>query len=165
MPQQSLSHTGWGCACHVVWMPKYRRKVMYGQFGRETVGMIRGLVARGDGVEMVEGGACPDHIHLCLRVPPKHAVGKVVGRLKGRSSIIPHERHPELRLATGGDKTPWARGHCAGTVGLDGAKVREHVRGQGEGSRSGWADAPAGGATVMVWPARRGRGRRGNGPL
>lgn len=82
-----------------------------------------------------------------------------------RSSIILHERHPELRLATGRDKTLWARGHCAGTVVLDGAEVREYVRGQEEGSRSGWADAPAGGATVTVWPARRGRGRRGNGPL
>ena len=165
MPQQSLSHTGWDRACHVVWIPKYRRKVMNGQFRREIVGMIRDLVAREDGVEMVEGGACPNRIHLCLRVPPKHAVGKVVGRLKGRSSIILHERHPELRLATGRDKTPWARGHCAGTVGLDGAKVREYVRGQEEGSGFEQADAPAGGATVMVWPARRGRGRRGNGPV
>lgn len=135
MPQQSLSHTSWDCVYHVVWMPKYRRKVVYGQFRRETVGMIRGLVARGDGVEMVEGGACPDHIHLCLGVPPKHAVSKVVGRLKGRSSIIPHERHPELRLATGRDKTLWARGHYVSTVGLDEAKVREYVRGQEEGSR------------------------------
>lgn len=108
---------------------------MYGQFGREIVGIIRDLVAREDGVEIVEGSACPDHIHLCLRVPPKHAVSKVVGRLKGRSSIILHERHPGLRLATGRDKTLWARGYYVSTVGLDEAKVREYVRGQEEGSR------------------------------
>lgn len=135
MPQQSLSHTSWDCVYHVVWIPKYRRKVMYGQFRREIVGTMRDLVAREDGVEIVEGSACPDHIHLCLRVPPKHAVSKVVGRLKGRSSIILHERHPELRLATGRDKTLWARGHYVSTVGLDEAKVREYVRGQEEGSR------------------------------
>ena len=135
MPQQSLSHTSWDCVYHVVWIPKYRRKVMYGQFRREIVGIIRDLAARGDGVEIVEGSACPDHIHLCLRVPPKHAVSKVVGRLKGRSSIILHERHPELRLATGRDKTLWARGYYVSTVGLDEAKVREYVRGQEEGSR------------------------------
>ena len=135
MPQQSLSHTSWDCVYHVVWIPKYRRKVMYGQFRREIVGIIRDLVAREDGVEIVEGSACPDHIHLCLRVPPKHAVSKVVGRLKGRSSIILHERHPELRLATGRDKTLWARGYYVSTVGLDEAKVREYVRGQEEGSR------------------------------
>lgn len=165
MPQQSLSHTSWDCVYHVVWIPKYRRKVMYGQFRREIVGIIRDLVAREDGVGTAEGSACPDHIHLCLGVPPKHAVSKVVGRLKGRSPMILHGRRPELRLATGRDKTLWARGHYVSTVGLDEAKVREYVRGQEGGGRFEWADAPAGGATVTVWPARRGRGRRGNGPL
>ena len=165
MPQRSLSHTSWDCVYHVVWMPKRRRKVVYGQFRREIVGTMRDLVAREDGVGTAEGSACPDRIHLCLGVPPKHAVSKVVGRLKGRSPMILHGRRPELRLATGRDKTLWARGHCAGTVGLDEAKVREYVRGQEGGGGFEWADAPAGGATVMVWPARRGRGRRGNGPL
>ena len=59
MPQQSLSHTSWDCVYHVVWIPKYRRKVVYGQFRREIVGTMRDLVAREDGVEVVEGGACP----------------------------------------------------------------------------------------------------------
>ena len=79
--------------------------------------------------------------------------------------MILHGRRPELRLATGRDKALWARGHCVSTVGLDEAKVREYVRGQEGGGRFEWADAPAGGATVTVWPARRARGRRGNGPL
>ncbi len=135
MAEKSLAHTKWDRACHVVWIPKYRRKVMYGELRREIVEIIKGLVEREDGVEIVEGSACPDHIHLCLRIPPKHAVCKVVGRLKGRSSIVLHERHPEYRRAAGRDKTLWARGYYVSTVGLDEAKVRSYIKKQEEGSR------------------------------
>lgn len=83
----------------------------------------------------MEGAACADHINLCLRIPPKYAACKVVGRLKGRSSIMLHERHPEWRRSGGGDKTLWARGYYVSTVGLDEAKVRGYIKRQEEDSR------------------------------
>ncbi len=135
MAEKSLAHTKWDCVYHVVWIPKYRRRVMYGELRREIVEIIRELVDREDGVEIVEGSACPDHIHLCLRIPPKYAVCKVVGRLKGRSSIMLHERHPEYGRAAGRDKTLWARGYYVSTVGLDEAKVESYIKKQEEGSR------------------------------
>ena len=135
MSENSLAHTKWDCVYRVVWIPKYRRKIMYGRLRREIVEIIRGLVEREDGVEIVEGAARADHIHLCLRIPPKYAVCKVVGRLKGRSSIMLHERHPEWRRSGGGGKTLWARGYYVSTVGLDEAKVRGYIQRQEEGSR------------------------------
>ena len=135
MSESSLAHTRWDCVYHIVWIPKYRRKVMYGQLRREVVEILKELVDREDGVEIVEGSACPDHIHICLRIPPKHAVCKVVGRLKGRSSIMLHERHPEWRRATGRDKTLWARGYYVSTVGLNEAAVNNYIKKQEEGSR------------------------------
>ena len=135
MEKHSLSHTSWECVYHIVWIPKYRRKVLYGETRRESGEILRMLVERMDGVEIVEGSTCGDHIHICLRVPPKYALSSVVGKLKGRSSIILHERHPEWRKLTGRDRTLWARGYYASTIGLDEAKVREYVRRQEEGSR------------------------------
>lgn len=135
MSNDSLAHTRWDCACHVVRVPKYRRKVMYGETRREIVEIIKDLVAREDGVEIVEGGACCDRTRLCLRVPPKLAAGKLVGRIKGRSAPVLHERRPETRRLTGKDKTLWARGRYVSTVGLDEAKVKEYIKRQEEASR------------------------------
>lgn len=135
MQVQSLSHTRWECACHVVWIPKYRRKVLWGEARREIGQILRMLVERMDGVEIVEGALCPDHVHVCLRIPPKYCAGKVIGKLKGRSAIILFERHPEWRGATGRDRTLWARGYYAGTVGLNEEVIRNYVRNQEEASR------------------------------
>ena len=134
MDKDSLSHTSWDCVYHVVWIPKYRRKVLYGETRREVGEILRMLVSRMDGVEIVEGSACSDHIHICLRIAPKHSVSNVVGRLKGKSAIILHERHHEWRALTGRDRTMWARGHHAGTVGPDESAIRRHVRRQSDGS-------------------------------
>ena len=114
MQVQSLSHTRWECVYHVVWIPKYRRKVLWGEARREIGQILRMLVERMDGVEIVEGALCPDHVHVCLRIPPKYCVGKVIGKLKGRSAIILFERHPEWRGATGRDRTLWAQGLLRG---------------------------------------------------
>jgi putative transposase len=93
------------------------------------------LVDRMDGVEIVEGSACPDHIHICLRIAPKHSVSNVVGRLKGKSAIVLSGRHPEWRSATGRDRTLWARGYYVSTVGLNETVIRKYIREQEEGSR------------------------------
>lgn len=135
MDKHSLSHTSWECIYHVVWIPKYRRKVLYGQTRREIGEILRMLVDRMDGVEIVEGTACPDHIHICLRIAPKHSVSNVVGKLKGKSAILLHGRHPEWRRITGKDRTLWARGYYVNTVGLDEAVVRRYIQRREEGSR------------------------------
>lgn len=135
MEKHSLSHAGRERVYHIVWIPKYRRKVLYGETRREVGEILRALTERMDGVEIVEGSACPDHIHICLRIAPKHSVSDVVGKLKGKSAIILHERHPEWRRITGRGRTLWARGHYVGTVGLNEAAVRRYIRRQKDGSR------------------------------
>lgn len=135
MEKNSLSHTSWEYVYHIVWIPKYRRKVLYGERRREVGGIIRTLVDHMDGVEIVEGSACPDHIHICLRIAPKHSAGKVVGRPRGKSAIVLFERHPEWRGTTGRDRTLWARGYYVSTVGPDETAVRRYIRRQEDGSR------------------------------
>ena len=135
MEQHSLSHTRWECVYHIVWIPKYRRKILYGERRREIGQILRTLVEHMDGVEIVEGSACPDHIHICLRIAPKHSVSKVVGRLKGKSAIVLFERHPEWRGTTGRDRTLWARGYYVSTVGLNESVIRKYIQQQEDGSK------------------------------
>lgn len=112
MDKHGLSHTSWGRVCHIVWISKYRRKVPCGETRREVGEILRMLVGHMDGAGIVEGTACVDHIHICLRMAPKHSAGNVVGRPRGKSAIVLHERHPEWRKLTGRDRTLWARGYC-----------------------------------------------------
>ena len=134
MDKDSLSHTSWDCACHVVWIPKYRRKVPCGETRRE-VGETPGMPAgQTGGAGMVEGSACPDHARVRLRIAPRRGAGNVVGRSRGKSAIIPRERHHEWRALTGGDRTMWARGYYVSTVGPDESVIRRHVRRQSDGS-------------------------------
>ncbi|MBR3226435.1 MAG: IS200/IS605 family transposase [Atopobiaceae bacterium] len=135
MDKHSLSHTSWECVYHIVWIPKYRRKVLYGETRREVGEILRMLVDHMDGVEIVEGTACVDHIHICLRIAPKHSVSHVVGRLKGKSAIVLHERHPEWRKLTGRDRTLWARGYYVSTVGLNESIIRRYIQRQEDGSK------------------------------
>lgn len=135
MNKNSLSHTKWECVYHIVWIPKYRRKVLWGEVRQEVGQIIRMLVDHMDSVEMVEGTLCRDHIHICLSIAPKHCLSNVVGKLKGKSAIILFERHPEWRSITGRDRTFWARGYYVSTVGYDEEAVRKYVREQEEGSR------------------------------
>ena len=135
MDKHSLSHTSWECVYHIVWIPKYRRKVLYGETRREVGEILRMLVDHMDGVEIVEGTACVDHIHICLRIAPKHSVSHVVGRLKGKSAIVLHERHPEWRRITGRDRTLWARGYYVSTVGLNESIIRRYIQRQEDGSK------------------------------
>ena len=135
MDKNSLSHTSWECVYHIVWIPKYRRKVLYGEARREIGGILSTLVERMDGVEKVEGSVCGDHMHICLRIAPKHSVSNVVGRPKGKSAIILHERHPEWRRMTGRGRTMWARGYYVSTVGLNESVIRRYIQKQEDGSR------------------------------
>ena len=126
---QSLSHVRWDCKYHVVIIPKYRRKVFYGRLRRQ-IGTILRELCRQRGVEMLEGHAMPDHIHLCLSVPPKYSVAFVLGFLKGKSAVRIHRELLHERRMSG--LHFWAQGYCVSTVGLDEARVRQYIREQEE---------------------------------
>ena len=124
---ESLSHVRWDCKYHVVFIPKYRKKVMYGKL-RKKVGEILRNLCRQRGVELIEGHAMPDHIHLCLAIPPKHSVAAVMGFLKGKSAVRIHRSLLAVRRLAG--LHFWAPGYCVSTVGLDEHTIREYIRRQ-----------------------------------
>ena len=126
---QSLSHVRWDCKYHVVIIPKYRRKVFYGRLRRQIGAILRDL-CRQRGVELLEGHAMPDHIHLCLSIPPKYSVAFVLGFLKGKSAVRIHRELLHERRMSG--LSFWAPGYCVSTVGLDEARVRQYIREQEE---------------------------------
>ena len=125
---QSQSHVRWYCRYHVVFVPKYRRKSIFGQL-RKGIGQILRDLCRQHGVELLEGHALRDHVHMCLSVPPKFSVANTVGFLKGKSAIQIHRRYlGKPRNFTGFHF--WARGYCVSTVGLDEETVRAYIRNQ-----------------------------------
>ena len=127
---QSLAHVRWECKYHIVFVPKYRKKVLYGRT-RKQMGRILRQLCRQRGVEIMEGHAMPDHIHLVLRIPPKFSVALVGGYLKGKSAIQIHREALGVKKGFTG-KHFWSRGYCVSTVGLDEATVRAYVRNQEE---------------------------------
>ena len=127
---QSQSHVRWYCRYHVVFVPKYRKQAIFGSL-RKGIGKILRDLCEQHGVELVEGRALPDHVHLCLSIPPKYSVSNTVGFLKGKSAIQIHRRYlGKPRNVTGFHF--WARGYCVSTVGLDEAMVRQYIRNQEE---------------------------------
>ena len=131
----SLAHTKWDCTYHIVWIPKYRRKMLFGQCRREVKDTLAMLVKAKEGLEVVEGSVGSDHIHICLRIPPKYSVSKIMRYLKGKSALILFDHHPEWRKVTGKDRTLWARGYYVSTVGINEAVIRKYVREQEDASR------------------------------
>ena len=124
----SLSHTRWNCKYHIVFIPKYRRKEIYGKLRSDIGQIIRQLCSYKD-VEIMEAHAMPDHIHMLLRIPPKIAVSNFMGYLKGKSSLMIFERHANLKYKYG-NRNFWAKGFFVSTVGLDTKKVQEYIRDQ-----------------------------------
>ena len=124
----SLSHTRWNCKYHIVFIPKYRRKEIYGKL-RSDIGQIIRQLCQYKGVEIMEAHAMPDHIHMLVRIPPKIAVSNFMGYLKGKSSLMIFERHANLKYKYG-NRNFWAKGFFVSTVGLDTKKVQEYIRDQ-----------------------------------
>lgn len=124
----SLSHTRWNCKYHIVFIPKYRRKEIYGKIRTDIGQIIRQLCAYKD-VEIIEAHAMSDHIHMLVRIPPKIAVSNFMGYLKGKSSLMIFERHANLKYKYG-NRNFWAKGFYVSTVGLDTKKVQEYIRDQ-----------------------------------
>jgi putative transposase len=125
---QSLSHTRWDCKYHVVFIPKRRKKTIFGVLRRHLGEVFREL-ARHKEAEVVEGHLMPDHVHICLSIPPKIAVSSVVGYMKGKSAItIARKFMGRERNFTG--EVFWARGYFVSTVGLNEEVVRAYIRQQ-----------------------------------
>lgn len=125
---QSQSQVRWYCRYHLVFVPKYRKRAIFGQLRRDIGGILRELCTQ-QGVELVEGHALPDHVHLCLSIPPKFGVSKTVGFLKGKSAVRIHREYLGRRRNFTGFHF-WARGYCVSTVGLDEQKIRAYIRNQ-----------------------------------
>ena len=124
----SLSHTRWNCKYHIVFIPKYRRKEIYGKL-RSDIGQIIRQLCSYKGVEIIEAHAMPDHIHMLVRIPPKIAVSNFMGYLKGKSSLMIFERHANLKYKYG-NRNFWAKEFFVSTVGLDTNKIQEYIRDQ-----------------------------------
>ncbi|MGI9392805.1 MAG: IS200/IS605 family transposase [Parvibaculales bacterium] len=123
----SLSHVKWECKYHVVFVPKYRKKKLYGKL-REDMGAILRSLCRQRGVDLLEGHLMIDHVHMCLSIPPKFSVSDVVGFLKGKSAVRIHRELLKIRRMT--NLHFWARGYCVSTVGLDEDGIRAYIRNQ-----------------------------------
>ena len=124
----SLAHTSWNCKYHIVFAPKYRRKVFYGQY-RVEVGKILRELCEWKGVHIIEVEVCPDHIHMFVEIPPKMSVSSFMGFLKGKSSIIIHQRHGNLKYKYG-NRSFWCRGYYVDTVGKNAKRIAEYIQNQ-----------------------------------
>lgn len=124
----SLSHTRWNCKYHIVFIPKYRRKEIYGRL-REDIGKIIRTLCEYKEVEIIESHAMNDHIHMLVAIPPKLAVPSFMGYLKGKRSLMIFERHANLKYKYD-NRNIWAKGYFVSTVGLKDEVVREYIRNQ-----------------------------------
>jgi putative transposase len=129
---ESLAHVRWECKYHIIFIPKYRRKVIFGKL-RESIGQILGDLCNQKGIALLEGHAMNDHVHLCLSIPPKYSVAYTIGFLKGKSAVRIHrELMNESRMA---GLHFWATGYWVSTVGRDEGAVRKYIREQEERDR------------------------------
>ena len=125
---RSQSHVKWECKYHVVIVPKYRSKKVFGRV-RQRIGEILRELCRQKGVELVEGTTASDHVHMLLSVPPKYSIAMTIGFLKGKSAI---RIHRELQKTQGSmfGRAFWSRGYCVSTVGLDAATIKKYIQDQ-----------------------------------
>ena len=126
--KQSLSHTKWDCKYHVVWIPKYRKKVLYGSLRKHLVEVLREL-ARQKESSVWGGHLMSDHIHMLVSIPPKYAVAQVVGYMKGKSAIYIARNFGHRRKNVTGENF-WARGYFVSTCGRDDEEIRNYIKNQ-----------------------------------
>ena len=135
MDNKSLSHTRWKCQYHIVFIPKYRKKVLYGKV-REDVREIISTLCKYKSVEIIAGAVCIDHVHLSVAIPPKLSVSDFMGYLKGKSSLMLYERFGELKNKYR-NREFWCRGYYVDTVGKNEKKIKEYIRNQLEEDKMG----------------------------
>ncbi len=131
---KSLAHTKWMCKYHIIFTPKYRRKIIYNKY-KESIVQILSDLCKWKGVEIIEGKAMVDHIpqgdhiHLLVSIPPKMSVSSFMGYLKGKSALMMYDRHANLKYKYG-NRHFWSRGYYVSTVGLNEATIAKYVREQ-----------------------------------
>ena len=125
---QSLAHTKWMCKYHIVFCPKYRRKIIYNQLRKDIQQIIRDL-CKWKGVEILEGHMMPDHVHLLLSISPKTSISSFMGYLKGKSAMMIFDKHANLKYKFG-NRQFWATGYYVSTVGLNEATIKKYIREQ-----------------------------------
>ena len=124
----SLAHTLWNCKYHVVFAPKYRRKVFYGS-KRLEIGAIPRRLCEFKGVTIIEAEVCPDHVHMLLEIPPKMSVSGFMGYLKGKSSLMIYQRWGNMKFKYR-NREFWCRGFYVDTVGKNTKKIKEYISNQ-----------------------------------
>ena len=134
MDNQSIQHTRWNCTYHIIFIPKYRRQVMYGETKKDLRDILKKLCEM-KGIQIIEGKICVDHVHMYVAIPPKIAVSDFMSYLKGKSTLMLFDRHPEYR-ARKGDKHFWARGYYVSTVGnVNESTIIEYIKNQEENDK------------------------------
>jgi len=131
MDINSLAHTKWNCKYHIVFAPKYRRKVAYGKMKQDIadIANILSMLCKRKSVEIVEAEICPDHVHMPVKIPPSLSVSSFVGYLKGKSTLMIFERHANLKYKYG-NRHFWCRGYYVDTVGKNAKKIQEYIQNQ-----------------------------------
>jgi len=129
MGADSLSHTRWDCSYHIIFIPKYRRKVMFKEI-RKDIGEILRTLCEYKNVELVQGSISADHVHMYVKIPPKLSVSEFMGYLKGKSALMIFDRHPQMKRGNG--RHFWARGYYVSTVGINKDVIREYIKNQEE---------------------------------
>lgn len=125
---ESLAHTKWRCQYHIVFAPKYRRRIIYGKY-RAEIGKILRTICNRYGIELIEAQACPDHIHMLVCIPPKMSMSKFMGILKGKSSLMIFDRFAQLKYKYG-NRHFWARGYYVDTVGRNKTAIAKYIQNQ-----------------------------------
>ena len=124
----SLAHTKWMCKYHIVFTPKYRRKIIYNKYREDLIEIMRTL-CKYKGVEIIEGHMMPDHVHMLVAIPPRISVSSFMGYLKGKSALMMFERHANLKYKYG-SRSFWCRGYYVDTVGRNKKVIAEYIRNQ-----------------------------------
>ena len=124
----SLAHTTWNCKYHIVFAPKYRRKVFFGQ-NRLEIGAILRSLCEWKGVEIIEAEVCPDHVHMLVSIPPKLSVSGFMGYLKGKSSILIYQKYANMKFKYR-NREFWCRGYYVDTVGKNKKAIAEYIANQ-----------------------------------
>ncbi len=126
----SLARTKWMCKYHIVFTPKYRRKVIYNQY-RDSLKEIIRCLCKYKGVDIIEGHMMPDHVHVLVSIPPKISVSNFMGYLKGKSALMMFDKHANLKYKFG-NRHFWAEGYYVSTVGLNEETIKKYIQEQGK---------------------------------
>ena len=124
---RKLSQTLWCCQYHIIWVPKYRFRILEGQISKDVTEFIRAFSDQ-QGCEIVELNVQRDHVHLLVMVPPKLSISEYVGKVKGKTAIRILNKHRGLKKKPYWGNHFWAKGYCVDTVGLDAEKIRKYVK-------------------------------------